>query len=335
VSALGVVSPGYPFSQGGVTDHTARLEHGWRHGGHTVRILSAVDVDPGTVAATWADAGVTAALIQYVPFLYARRGLSAFPRRFALAAHQAGVRVTTFVHEPWVPPTRLPWLVLGPLQRLQLLRLVKVSDAVATPVPAWSERFEGASVLYVGSTLGEPEHPPLRSPELPSPVVFSPFAAGLRWPWIVDAVRAIGAGLIVIGADRATALEHPIVAPLVADDWDFRGRLPARDVLSLLARARLVLAPFVDGLTGRRTSALAALSTGARLLTSDGHLVDPTLVAGPAILGTTREGYARAAVECWEIPQTPDERERQLAWYQALLNPRALDHMLLTLMLGS
>jgi len=165
-------------------------------------------------------------------------------------------------------------------------------------------------------------------------VVFSPFAAGLRWDWIDRAVRAIGAGLIVIGADRAAAAAHPVVSRYVAPEWQFHGRLPAPEALALLGRARLVLAPFVDGLTGRRTSALAAMSTGARLLTSDGHLVDPTLVAGPAVLGTTPEGYARAAVECWQVPQTPDEREEQIQWYRTLLDARALDHMLLTLMLG-
>lgn len=332
--ALAIVSPGYPFSPGGVTDHTARLEHRWRDAGHTVHLYADLATPPEETVRAWQQGGVRAVLIQYVPFLYARRGLSTVPLRISRAARAAGMRVTTFVHEPWVPPTRLPWLVLGPLQRWQLRRLRAASDAVTTPVPAWSERFTGASVLYVGSTLGEPEQASSPQPELPSPVVFSPFAAGLRWDWIAEAVRAIGAGLSVIGADRTSAMAHPVVSRYVAPEWQFHGRPPAAEVLALLARARLVLAPFVDGLTGRRTSALAAMSTGTRLLTSDGHLVDPTLVAGPAVLGTTREGYARAAVECWQIPQTPAEREEQIHWYRTLLDPRALDHMLLTLMLG-
>src|SRR5262245_14109923 len=119
MTALAVLSPGYPASRGGVTDLTHRLVGHWSGTGHAVRVLGDLDPDPEAVAVSLAGSHVAALLIHYVPFLYGRRGLSSYPERLARSARARGIRVVLFVHEPWVPMTRLPWLVLGPLQRLQ------------------------------------------------------------------------------------------------------------------------------------------------------------------------------------------------------------------------
>src|SRR5690349_14592205 len=107
MTALAVLSPGFPHSPGGVTDHTQRLAGHWIGAGHTVRVIGDLDSPPESVAASLGQSGITALLIQYVPFLYGRRGLSSYPEHLARAARAAGVRVVLFVHEPWVPLTRL------------------------------------------------------------------------------------------------------------------------------------------------------------------------------------------------------------------------------------
>lgn len=309
----------------------------WTGAGREVLVLGSTTKDPKRVVAAWRHAGVGAILMQYVPFLYGRRGLSRFPGRMAAAARQAGLRTTVFVHEPWVPLTRLPWLVLSPLQRRQLRHLARLCDVVVTPVPAWREMLGGnASVVYVGSTLGQPASDPPGGPDLPAPVAFSPFAAGLNWDWIVAAARAVGTNplLTVIGTDWETARRHPILKRWADPTWDWRGRLDSPRVLALLARARIVLAPFVDGLTGRRTSAFAAASTGARLVSCRGPLFDPEFDAAPFALANSKSDFCDLAKALFHTREQPAQRRQRLEWYEQRLAPAALDRRLTTLLLA-
>ncbi len=337
MSTIAIVSPGFPDVAGGVTDHTGRLLRHWREDGGVVQVLGSVGELPDDVAARWELDGVGAVLIQYVPFLYARRGLSPYPRWLARAARARGMRVTVFVHEPWVPRTRLPWLILSPLQRRQLRRLIAASDAVATPVPAWAQMLgPQTKIVRVGSTLGEaPGRLPGRE-ALEGPVVFSPFAAGLRWDWVTQAVSRIGADppLVVIGADADGMRRHSATRRWVTAEWDCRGRLSASDVMALLNRARVVLAPYLDGITGRRTSAAASLSTGAKLISSTGHLFDEYFSQSPISLAGDAEEFARNAAEAWTSAQTDAECSARRTWYDTHLDPRALDAQLLELVLG-
>jgi hypothetical protein len=336
VSAIAIVSPGFPDDPGGVTDHTERLVAHWQEAGNTVHTLGAPTAGPDAQVALWHASGVTGVLLQYVPFLYGRLGISRVPEQVARAAHARGLRVTTFVHEPWVPPTRAPWLILSPLQRRQLRRLVASSDCTVTAVPAWAEQLgPQTQVVRVGSTLGEPPAETTPGPPLPAPVVFSPFAAGLAWDWIAAAVAAIAAEppLIVIGATAEELRRHHVVRRWHQPQWDCRGRLPGGEALGLLARARVVLAPFVDGLTGRRTSAMASLSAGATMVSSSGPLFDPLFEEGPIEIAGSREVFVQRAADAWQRPISGAERERRLAWYRGYLDPRELDSHLLSLVL--
>ena len=157
MSRVGILSPGYPDLPGGVTDHTARLVLHWSGFGESVQVFGDSAEPIESLVDRMATERIQALLIQYVPFLYGKRGLSALPESLAVSCQALGIRVTTFVHEPWVPPTRLPWLVLSPLQRRQLRRLISFSDAVVTAVPKWAGEFGPATkTVYVGSTLGSP-----------------------------------------------------------------------------------------------------------------------------------------------------------------------------------
>ena len=335
MNPVAILSPGYPDRSGGVTDHTARLVRNWTDLNTEVHAIGDMSEQPGALAESLARVGVAALLIQYVPFLYGRRGVSTYPERLARDARASGIRVCVFVHEPWVPPTRLPWLVLSPIQRRQLRRLSSECDAVATPVLAWRALLGPRTQLaYVGSTLGVPPALAQPGPMLPAPCVFSPFAAGLNWDWIAAAVRAIGEGLVIVGSDQQTAAGNPVLAKYLDLGWDCRGRLAGPDVLNLLGHAHLVLAPYVDGLTGRRTSAMAALSTGARVLSSTGPLFDPAFRDGPVALAASKSEFVAAAQRLWATDDPGAARAERLALYAERLDPQVLDRQLLDLVTG-
>jgi hypothetical protein len=327
VTAAVILSPGFAASRGGVTDHTRRLLAHWQARGVLARVIET----PADLARVREPA-----LVQYVPFLYGRRGLAPGLERAVSAARTAGARVTLFVHEPWVPPTRLPWLVLSPLQRRQLRRLARVAHAVVTPVPAWRALLPVASeLLYVGSTLGSPPAA-AGGAQFEAPVVFSPFASGLAWRWILAAEAALGStGLVIVGATWADAGARGLPLPERARSWRWLGRLPSADALGALARARLVLAPYVDGLTGRRTAALAALSTGARVVSSTGPLSDPVFDDGPVALAENAADCARLAAERWAAPDDSHARAERRAWFDRHFDTNGLDERLLAIVRGS
>ena len=327
MTAAAILSPGFAASRGGVTDHTRRLLMHWQARG----VLARVTETPAELAQAREPV-----LVQYVPFLYGRRGLAPGLERAVSAARAAGVRVTVFVHEPWVPPTRLPWLMLSPLQRRQLRRLARVVDAVVTPVPAWRELLPvAADLLYVGSTLG-PAPAAAGGPQFEAPVVFSPFAAGLAWRWVLAAEAAVGStGLVIVGATWADARARGLALPERARSWQWLGRLPSADALGALARARLVLAPYVDGLTGRRTAALAALSTGARVVSSTGPLSDPVFDDSPVALAENAAAFSRLAVERWVAPDDNPARAERRAWFDRHFDPNRLDERLLAIVQGT
>ena len=155
-----------PPSEGGVEDHTRRLLSSWRRAGLEAERWDGVG----------APVDARALLIQYVPFLYHQRGLSKIPEEACQAGRDCGARIGLMVHEPWVPLTRIPWWILGPLQRLQLHRLRRAVDFCVSPVPAWATKL-GADVLPVGATVPVPREGLPTEPDLPW-AVFSPFASG-------------------------------------------------------------------------------------------------------------------------------------------------------------
>ena len=63
-----------------------------------------------------------------------------------------------------------------------------------------------------------------------------------------------------------------------------REDLPASEVAGLLKASSVVLQPFPDGISARRTSAMAALALGVPVVTTDGFLTDPVWREGAVAL---------------------------------------------------
>jgi hypothetical protein len=327
-----IISPGYASNRGGVTAHTGRLVKNWTALGAQVQVIHECD-SADSVAESARDFGASSALIHYVPFLYGRRGLSRFPLQTIKRFRSNGIRTTIFVHEPGVPPTRLPWIPLSILHRWQLNSICGHADNVVTPVPDWLRILKpGAHICPVGSTLGEMDHAPSNPDFIESPVVFSPFAAGLNWKWIAEAVKRIGAptGLTIIGADTESFKTHHETGEFFDPGWQYEGYMSGEEVLSRLSVARVVLAPYVDGLTSRRTSAMAALGTGARLLSSRGPLLDPFFENEHIPLASSSEEFADMALSAWS-GQKPEARQKRIDWFQQTLSSELLDERLLRL----
>jgi glycosyltransferase involved in cell wall biosynthesis len=109
-------------------------------------------------------------------------------------------------------------------------------------------------------------------------VYFGTITAGKQFPWVLKAWRRAGAvkgprpvALAVIGDHRRPEAEGTDAGfvPL--------GYLPPAEVSAALQAADVLALPFIDGVSERRTSAMAGLQHGRAVLTTFGHNTGPTL----------------------------------------------------------
>ena len=302
--------PDLPPVPGGLPDHTLALARALAGRGADVLVAGQrgepelfsplpcrTGVGLGGLAAAAAAAGAASLILQYVPFAFARFGLApALPLALAAARHRA-IRIGVFLHEPYVPFTRLPWLVTGGPMRWQFRAVMRRADVIWSPVPAFLERARRVArpgttltAVPVGATV--PVRPADRGRAraglgLASDDVavgaFCPEPAGGRPDWIAAAGAALRdlpqVRWVLFGARSETAAPslNGAVPPGDPSRVQRLGRLDPADVSRVFQALDVAVAPFADGLTLRRTSAMAALAHGVPLVSSRGPLFDPAL----------------------------------------------------------
>ena len=300
---IGLYCPDLPPARGGVADQTLMLARALERRGARGAVLAArgdpdlfapvpvrLGVTPANLAGAVQDLGIRSLFVQYVPFLYARRGVAPAlcPALRRVAA--SGVRLALFVHEPFVPFTRLPWLVTGVLQRLQLRCLVRAADRVFTPVPGFADICRGYRTdpdAVVLAPIGANFDPSaLTRAEARAQLglrgdtvaigVFSPAASGYRPDWVRQAMDLLATNPAVrwivfgFGSERLFGAGAPANVTAL-------GTLDRAAVSDAARALDLFVAPYEDGLTMRRGGAMLALRNGIALVSSTGHRFDRAL----------------------------------------------------------
>ena len=358
-----LISPEFPPMPGGVSEHSRVLVaaavsrgldvHVWTAaGGGAIVNGGSVEVHPSLGGFGAGDIARTSALLdafprprrivlQWVPHGYGRRGMNLPFARWIAGRARAGDEFEVMVHEPFAdfsgPSSIQPVRAL--VQRSMTRAVVSSAHRVWLSIPGWKSRLlpmlrpaVTAHVLPVPGTIpvdrDRPGAAALRSRLLgDAKVLVGHFGAGGRY--VEDALERtfteisarrdvrfllVGRGTRAL-ADRLRAQK----------DVNATDLLPARELSQHLQACDLLLQPYADGISGRRTTTISALEHGVPVVTTFGRLSEPfwrETSAVETIAAGTPELLAGAVERLLEPQRNAEARSAALALYAARFDPR-------------
>lgn len=303
-----IVTPEYPPDAGGIGDYIALVAGRLAARGDRVHVFTrsppnrahtpGVDVvllpddfGPATerrLAAAMLGAPSRAVLlVQYVPQGFRKRGMNV---AFAAWLRRRSERRFVMVHEAVYPfsvhdrPVR--WILAG-ATRVMLHLVASGAERVFISTPVW-ERFTDfwgkkerpAEWLPIPATLdanpvdlldGQPSDPDQSREVVCHFGTYGKLVADLVEPLLESVLaRRPSLELVLLGRGaenfgKRLAARTPSLQPRI----HFAGPSPA-EIARELARATLVVLPFIEGATTRRTTLMNALAVGAAIVTTDG-----------------------------------------------------------------
>jgi glycosyltransferase involved in cell wall biosynthesis len=266
-------------------------------------------------------------VLEYNPFSYGRWGWAPWlPAQWArLRAGRRGPRLAVRLHEMYVPVEDVRSALMGAWQRAQLMTIVAATDVVYAVTHWWIEEYAGSSRKFVHLPVSSnvPDRRDRRASvreELgiaEGTVALATLGGGHpsrlvdRIRRVADRVRAAATDAVLLNLGEggpSSGLQDcglRTITPGPQSDDDVAGHLAAGDVF---------LAPFVDGVSTRRGSVMAALQHGLAVVTTAGPSTDPVFreADGRAVVlapAGDAESFAAAAAGLAAAP----ERRRAVA----------------------
>ncbi len=276
-------------------------------------------------------------VIQYTPHAYERRGITVAVNLLP-SLMRAGriVRVITNFHEMYIPfqgPFKRRLSALW--QRAAAVLLASGSHAISVTASEWQRRLTRMGIrkpihlIPVGSNIpqaqiGEEDRGRLRHQLLGGSKGVLVAVFGARHDRDISAVlyalqqlkRQMAARLVWVGGDpldgqERTGLERAMdVHELSAEDVQWTGELYHPEVSEVLSVCDLMMLPFIDGVSTRRTSAVTALQHGLPLLTTRGSQPEPWFVHSENVFLIPPGDRQVLADGLLELARRPDLRAR-------------------------
>ncbi|MBC7881216.1 MAG: glycosyltransferase [Anaerolineae bacterium] len=234
-------------------------------------------------------------LIQYNPFLYAHRGFN--PWLIAAVAQirsqQSNLKVALMAHEMYMTAENFKFAILGIFHRIQLWGLLRSVDLAFASIDTWAAELRrwmpnkpvfslpvGSNVPVISVSTDALERLKKELAIDPSALVLGAFGSYhygrmpervLRTLERLDQ-RKIKVHLLFIGSggEQLRKLCPTHLHPMLTTT----GALECEAVSTHLQLVDLLISPFLDGISTRRSSAMSCLAHGLPLLTTSGRLSD-------------------------------------------------------------
>lgn len=258
-------------------------------------------------------------LVQWVPHGYGYRSMNLgfclwLSRRAAL-----GDVVELMVHEPFIEMTWWPLrhMAMAIAHRLMTTILMSAASRVWVSIPAWESKLRPYARRRDLRIDWLPIPAAVESLPASAPSVRGRFAGAERC--LVGHVGSYGdevsslltkrltaimesdarPALLLIGARSARFRDALVMQhPAWGDRVRATGRLTTNELARCVGACDLLLQPYPDGITSRRTSAMAALTLGRPVVTTSGHLTEPLWAESGAVAIANVDdvdGFAAAA----------------------------------------
>ncbi|HET7221147.1 MAG TPA: glycosyltransferase [Vicinamibacterales bacterium] len=303
----------------------------------------------------------TTILVQYVPTAFGLKGANIPWCRWLLErSERPGADVRVLFHEPYFDYGWKP-LHQGPLsivQRAMARILLRVGETTYLSTDSWRMRLRRYArdkerrrfvTLPIPSTIpraadGEAVHRTrqdlqgVRAASAPMLVghfgTYGTHVAPMLRPALVSLLLEDQTLIAVCAGAGSDAFVRAVVASQPALEGRIRGLgwTPPERTATVLAACDLMLQPFPDGVTTRRTSVMAALNNGRPVLTTTGHLTEPVWKQTCAVVMTAAaDGHAFVAEARMLLATPPARRMVALQGELAYRNRFALEHTLAAL----
>ena len=289
------------------------------------------------------------AVVQYNPFGWGRRG---FQPRLVSCLRRAkrlrpDLRLGVMFHENFTASPGWKARVMRQWQRWQYRAIADLADVRFFSIERWAEderrrSGRGAIHLPVGSNL--PFCPPERArtrAELGIPAdalvcgVFGTAHPSRLLDWVGEAARTLARDghrpvVLYIGTDGDEVRRHCTGVMTVA-----AGRLPADEAAACFGAMDLFLSPFIDGVSTRRGSVMAALQHGVAVVTTPGSASDETLLAAVGLPTLVPDVPDRAAfvVAVRRLARHPRRRAESASQGRAYYRQHCAWHVIAELIL--
>lgn len=303
----------YPPQPGGVSDYTRQVALALARAGHEVHVWAPGDLKvheedgvtvhrvpglftpPGLARLSRgldACRGPRRLLLQYVPHAFGLKGMNV-PFCAWFAARRRDER-WVFFHEvvyPWSPRAPLRHQVLAGTTRVMVRLVAGAADRAFVSIPAWAEHLP-ARVRSRAEWRPVPSTLPAEVPEVEVEAVRSALGPG---PWLghfgtygaltAGPLEAVLVPLLRAGPERKALLlgrgSRAFAQALGSRQPEVAGQLVARDSLAPgdaaahVAACDVLVQPYPDGVSARRTTTMAGLALGRPIVTNAGHLTEP------------------------------------------------------------
>lgn len=269
-------------------------------------------------------------LVQYAPRAFGAHGMNVAFCRWVLARRRAGDDVRVLFHEPFFPfgwqrPQRN---ALAAVNRVMAALLLRAARRAYVSIPAWEKLLRPYAPRSLGAMewLPIPSTIPVRDDAAATAAVRERFGGaqvvghfGTYGEMIASRLTpALVAVLDDVSEARALLLGDggpAFAAVLEAAHPRLRGRIVAPGfqapaaLSAHVAACDVMLQPYPDGASARRTTLMGALSHGVATVSNRGRFTESLWMGGPVPLAPADDARALAAEVC-RLLREPERRAR-------------------------
>ena len=335
-----IITCEYPPQVGGVSDYTRLLARHLREAGDEVHVWAPAYEGPAEPhlhrdlgdlsaralqhAGELLDRHMTPRrfLVQWVPHGYGKRGINLGFSRWIAARVRQGDELYVIVHEPCLEPGQRLWKhrFVSLMQRHMVRILLRSATRVFISIPGWESRlrdlappllrFEWLPIPATIDADASPEAVSILRAQFGRDALFighlGTYSAELRRvlrPALLSILEQLpNAHALLLGNNGDSfAGDLKSAAPDFAHRLHGSGLLPDADLAAHIAACDLMLQPYPDGLSSRRTSLMNVISRGTPVVSNLGHLTEPLWRESNAVALASTSEPTQLATLCVEL----------------------------------